>query len=68
MLGKLSLAIDSREGTLHKHGAPELAAAWYGKTTQKLRAGGCEEFGDDLVVVTGRFPLDELNQCIACTG
>lgn len=68
VLDELSLAIDTREGTLHKHGVPELVASWYENTTQKLRAGGCEEFADDLVVVTGRFPLEEVNRCVSNTG
>lgn len=68
VLDELSLAIDKREGTLHKHGVPNLVASWYQRTTQTLRAGGCEDFADDLVIVTGRFPLEEVNKCLSIAG
>ncbi|KWT69571.1 MULTISPECIES: hypothetical protein [unclassified Variovorax] len=63
-LDQISLAIDTAEGTLHKHGAPERVAAWYADTSRKLREGGCGEWADNLVVVTGRFPIDEVNKCV----
>ena len=64
VLDEVSLAIDTVEGTLHKHGVPELVAAWHAETTRKLREGGCAEWADNLVVVTGRFPIEEVNKCV----
>ena len=63
-LDQISLAIDIVEGTLQKHGVPELVAAWYADTSKKLRDGGCAEWADNLVVVTGRFPIEEVNKCV----
>lgn len=64
VLDEISLAIDIAEGYLHKHGAPEIVAAWHGDTSRKLREGGCAEWADNLVVVTGRFPIEEVNKCV----
>ena len=63
-LDQISLAIDTAEGTLQKHGVPELVAAWYADTSKKLRQGGCGEWADNLVVITGRFPIEEVNKCV----
>lgn len=63
-LDQISLAIDIVEGTLQKHGVPDLVAAWYADTSKKLRDGGCAEWADNLVVVTGRFPIEEVNKCV----
>lgn len=63
-LDQISLAIDTAEGVLSKHGSPELVAAWYADTSKKLREGGCAEWADNLVVITGRFPLEEVNKCV----
>lgn len=64
----VALAIDTDEGTLHKHGNPESVSDWYVKTRQKLREAGCETWADRLVVIEGRFPLDEINKCISAGG
>ncbi|MDN8617236.1 hypothetical protein [Variovorax ginsengisoli] len=29
-----------------------------------MREGGCAEWADNLVVVTGRFPVEEVNKCV----
>ncbi|OUL98807.1 hypothetical protein [Variovorax sp. JS1663] len=63
-LDQISLAIDTAEGTLQKHGVPDLIAAWYANTSKKLRDAGCGEWADNLVVVTGRFPVEEVNKCV----
>ncbi|CAN7370323.1 hypothetical protein [Variovorax sp. LjRoot178] len=68
VLDQVSLAIDIAEGLMHKHGIPETVAAWHAETSKKLREGGCVEWADNLVVVTGRFPIEEVNRCIASTG
>jgi hypothetical protein len=67
-LDKVALAIDIAEGTLHKHGIPEKVSAWQAETSQRLRAAGCTEWADNLVTVTGRFPLEEVNNCLAIQG
>ncbi len=63
-LDQISIAIDTAEGTLQKHGQPDRVAAWYANTSKKLRDAGCGEWADNLVVVTGRFPVEEVNKCV----
>lgn len=63
-LDEVCLALDSQEGTLHKHGAPDKVLAWLEKTQSSLRAAGCDEMAQNLVAITGRFPLEQLNRCL----
>lgn len=63
-LDQISLAIDIAEGTLQKHGVPDVVAAWHATTSKKLREGGCGEWADNLIVLTGRFPVEEVNKCV----
>ena len=65
VLDEISLAIDTENGILHKHGPAEKVSAWHAQTTQALRAAGAVEMAGHLVVVTGRFPLEEVNRCIS---
>ena len=67
VLDEIALAIDTVDGILHKHGPAEKVSAWHAKTTQALRAAGADEMADHLVVVTGRFPLEEVNRCLSIT-
>lgn len=68
---QISICFDRDSGTLHKHGEPGRVAAWHEKTTKAFRECGYAEYAemaDDLVCVTGRFPLEEINKCISCSG
>lgn len=64
---QLGLAIQLDTGSLVKHGDPETVAAWATKERTKLRAAGLNEWADALVVVSGRFPLEEVNKCLSNT-
>ena len=61
VMDALSFAIDIVEGNLAKYGDPEQVQAWYAREVVKMRQIGWDEQADALVVVTGRFPLDEVN-------
>lgn len=61
----IALAIDRAEGTLRKHGAPERVRSWHIENAKKLRQAGLDEWADNLVVVEGRFPLEEVNRCLS---
>lgn len=67
---EVALAIDTDEGILHKHGTPEGVLAWARDAQAKLRAvGGLGgEMADQIKVITGRFPVDDLNRCITHSG
>jgi hypothetical protein len=60
----VSLGIDGMAGGLCRYGDLESVTAWLTKNQADLRAGGMDEWADSLVVVTGRFPLEELNRCL----
>lgn len=68
VLDEVSIALDKTEGTMHKHGSRESVQAWHAQAQAKLRAGGSGEWADNLVVLTGRFPLEELNRCLSNSG
>lgn len=68
VLDEVSIALDKIDGTLHKHGSPESVLRWHTATQKKLRAAGANEWADNLVVLTGRFPLEELNACLTHSG
>lgn len=65
---EVALAFDRESGTLHKHGAPEMVQNWFSKTRSRLIDCGFQNMADDLVLITGRFPVEELNKCLSCSG
>jgi hypothetical protein len=64
----LALAFDKESGTLHKHGEPEMVKAWYADAHAKAMAGGYPDLVSAIVVIEGRFPIDEVNKCLDYTG
>lgn len=64
----IALCFDADDGTVHKHGDPVRVQAWYLDHTQKLRAAGMNDWADHLVVIEGRFPLDEVNKMLSTSG
>lgn len=77
-MDEVALAIDIDSGTLHKHGKPESVHRWVADAKQKLSAGLHEASADEralrremisaLVVLQGRFELEELNKCLVISG
>jgi hypothetical protein len=65
VLDEVSIALDKEDGILHKHGSPESVQKWAAETQRRLRASGAAEIADNLVVITGRFPLEDLNKCLS---
>jgi hypothetical protein len=64
----IAIAFDKESGTLHKHGSPEKVRVWYVEARNKFVTAGFPDVADDLVVIEGRFPIDEVNKCLDCTG
>lgn len=48
---------------LHKHGVSENVLEYFNKNMHFFNI-----IGSNLVVYTGKFPLEELNKLISCTG
>lgn len=75
---EVALALSVEDGTLHKHGKPETVHAWAAQTRAKLLAQAREcssqdaqmlqSMAADLVVLQGRFLLEDLNQCLSTSG
>lgn len=64
----IALCIDKDSGVLHKHGDPERVRQWHATNVRALRQAGCADWADHMVVVEGRFPLEEINRCLSNTG
>ena len=66
-LDELAMAFDRDAGILHKHGPIDLVSAWLTDAQKKYRAAGFDAMAETLVMVSGRFPVDEINRCISNT-
>lgn len=67
-LDEVAIAFDKESGTLHKHGNPEWVAKWHQETQAKFRQAGFDDMADALIVITGRFDLEDLNRCLSTSG
>lgn len=56
------------EGILHKQGNPEKVNDWAEKTRKKLADAGHLDMANEIVVVSGRIPLEDLNKMIEISG
>lgn len=68
LLEEVSLCFDKESGTLHKHGTPEFVAKWHADAQAKFRSARADSMADELVVITGRFALEDLNRCLSTSG
>lgn len=62
---EISVLFDRECGTLLKHGTPSLVHQKYQKLSKALKENGMR---DDLMVITGRIPLEKINHVIDCSG
>ncbi|MPM98670.1 hypothetical protein SDC9_145858 [bioreactor metagenome] len=60
----VAVAFNRATGEVHEHGAPSRIQSWAAHTRRRLRAAGQWEMADELVVVSGPWPVDELNKCL----
>lgn len=67
-LNEVAIALDAESGTLHKHGAPVHVAKWLEKAKRRFIQGGFPDMARDLVMIEGRFPLEDLNRCLSTSG
>ena len=68
MTDTVALAFDLRTGKLHEHGQPSRIHSWASNTRRRLRAAGDLDRANDIVVVSGPLPVDEINKCLRITG
>ncbi|MFY2597304.1 hypothetical protein ACOTHJ_15930 [Achromobacter xylosoxidans] len=67
-LDEVAIALDKTSGTRHKHGEVKMVASWLADAEESLRAGPHPEMADDLVMIHGRFTLEDLNKMVEISG
>jgi len=64
VLDEVAICLDKENGTRHKYGDPVSVRAWHEKAQKSFRDVGANDMADDLVVIQGRFTLEDLNRVI----
>lgn len=64
----VAIAFDVRTGVLHEHGSPTRIHSWATTARRRLRAAGALDSANDIVVVSGPLPVDEINKCLRIRG
>ena len=64
----VALAFDMSTGALHQHGTPQRILNWALGHRRRLRQAGDQAAANDLVVVSGPLPVNEINNCLAISG
>ena len=64
----VAIAFDQHTGQVHQHGNPTRIQSWAAHHRRRLRAAGALAEANDLVVVSGPLPVDELNKCLWIAG
>ena len=64
----IAIAFDASTGVLHEHGTPLRIRSWASNTRRRLRASGAVDSANDIVVVEGPLPVDEINKCLRIKG
>lgn len=64
----VALAFDASTGVLHEHGSPLRIHSWATTARRRLRACGALDSANDIVVVSGPLPVDEINKCLQIKG
>lgn len=64
----VAIAFDVSTGVLHEHGSPLRIHSWATTARRRLRAAGALDKANDIVVVSGPLPVDEINKCLQITG
>jgi hypothetical protein len=64
----VAIAFDVSTGLLHDHGSPTRIHSWAMGARRRLRAAGAQESANDIVVVSGPLPVDEINKCLQING
>ncbi|MDD2714010.1 MAG: hypothetical protein PHU77_13920 [Simplicispira sp.] len=64
----VAIAFDVYTGEVHQHGNPTRIQSWATMTRRRLRAAGAQAEANDIVVVSGPLPVEELNKCLWIKG
>ena len=64
----VAIAFDLHTGEVHQHGSPTRIQSWASNMRRRLRAAGAQEVANDLVVISGPLPVEEINKCLWVRG
>jgi len=64
----VAIAFDRSTGELHQHGNPTRIQSWATGARRRLRAAGAIDIANDIVVVSGPLPVEEINKCLGISG
>ncbi len=64
----VAMALDVNMEIMLKHGSPYAVSAWVRLTKDRMIKGGHQDMADTIVMIEGRFPLDQLNRCLDTSG
>ncbi|MCT9812574.1 hypothetical protein N0K08_18240 [Acidovorax sp. Be4] len=64
----VAIAFDLYTGEVHEHGTPTRIHSWALTARRRLRAAGAWDSADDIIVVSGPLPIDEINNCLRIRG
>ncbi|GEM_PF-204155 len=64
----LAIAFDNHTGEVHQHGTPSRIQSWAANTRRRLRAKGLWQEAEDIIVISGPFPVEEINKCLWMKG
>lgn len=64
----VAIAFEASTGALREHGSPLRIHSWANNTRRRLRASGALDRANDIVVVSGPLPVDEINKCLKIDG
>jgi hypothetical protein len=67
-MDEVAIALDAVEGFLHKHGDPVMVRQWVANCQRRLSEASAGELASQIVVISGRFALDDLNRCLTTSG
>ncbi|MDH1814384.1 hypothetical protein [Comamonas aquatica] len=64
----LAIAFDLYTGEVHQHGTPSRIQSWATTARRRLRAAGQWQAAEDIIVISGPFPVEEINKCLWIRG
>ena len=65
---ELAIAFDLHTGEVHQHGNPLRIHSWALTMRRRLRSAGLWDEADDIIVISGPLPVDEINKCLWIRG
>lgn len=64
----VAIAFDLYTGEVQQHGNPTRIHSWATMTRRRLRAAGAQAQANDIVVISGPLPVEEINKCLWIRG